>query len=455
MKFFASESERDTLSRLLRLSGPIVLANILQTAYQLIDTFWLGRLGANAVAAVSLSFPVLFFIISLGIGMTIAGSIMVAQYKGMNNQRMINYSSAQTFLTLFFISILLALAGYFLAEPLMKIIGAEDEVLADAVSYFKVSAIGFIFLFVFFVFQSLMRGIGNVVVPTYVVLATVLLNLVLDPLFIFGWGPVPAMGVSGAAMASVFTQGLSAVMGILILKSGRFGIELETKDFKLDLGWFKELIRIGTPSSLEFSTRALGMTMLITIVTSFGSMVVASYGIGARILSFVIIPALGLSSATTTLVGQYVGAERIGKAEEVGVLSSKVAFYSLTAIGLLLFVFARPLTAFFVPGETEVIQNAALFIKIMAPSFGLLGIQQVINGVFNGAGFTLASMIVSILSLWIVRFPLAYILSHNTGLAYDGIWWAFPVSNLIAAIFAFLWFQRGDWKRKGKISFQA
>jgi len=455
MKFFASESGRDTLSRLLRLSGPIVLANILQTAYQLIDTFWLGRLGANAVAAVSLSFPVLFFIISLGIGMTIAGSIMVAQYKGMNNQRMINYSSAQTLMVLFFISLLLALVGYFLAGPLIKIIGAEDQVLADAVSYFKVSAIGFIFLFVFFVFQSLMRGIGNVVVPTYVVLTTVLLNLVLDPLFIFGWGPVPAMGVSGAAMASVFTQGLSALMGIFILKSGRFGIELHAQDFKPDLGWFKELIRIGAPSSLEFSTRALGMTMLITIVTSFGSVVVASYGIGARILSFVIIPALGLSSATTTLVGQYVGAEKIGKAEEVGVISAKLAFYSLTAIGILLYAFARPLTAFFVPGETQVIENGALFIKIMAPSFGLLGIQQVINGVFNGAGFTLASMIVSILSLWIIRFPMAYILSNNTGLSYDGIWWSFPISNLIAAIFAFLWFQRGDWKRRGRISFQA
>lgn len=440
---------------MLRLSGPIVLANILQTAYQLIDTFWLGRLGANAVAAVSLSFPVLFFIISLGIGMTIAGSIMVAQYKGMNNQRMINYSSAQTLMVLFFISLLLALVGYFLAGPLIKIIGAEDQVLADAVSYFKVSAIGFIFLFVFFVFQSLMRGIGNVVVPTYVVLTTVLLNLVLDPLFIFGWGPVPAMGVSGAAMASVFTQGLSALMGIFILKSGRFGIELHAQDFKPDLGWFKELIRIGAPSSLEFSTRALGMTMLITIVTSFGSVVVASYGIGARILSFVIIPALGLSSATTTLVGQYVGAEKIGKAEEVGVISAKLAFYSLTAIGILLYAFARPLTAFFVPGETQVIENGALFIKIMAPSFGLLGIQQVINGVFNGAGFTLASMIVSILSLWIIRFPMAYILSNNTGLSYDGIWWSFPISNLIAAIFAFLWFQRGDWKRRGRISFQA
>lgn len=452
MKLFAKASEKDTFISLLKLSGPIILANILQTAYQLIDTFWLGRLGANAVAAVSLSFPVLFLIISLGIGLTLGGSIMVAQYKGMENQRMVDYSSAQTLVVLFIISFILALVGYYISESLMKLIGAEGEVLTEAVNYFKVSSIGFIFLFLFFVFQSLMRGIGNVVIPTYVVLSTVILNLFLDPLFIYGWGPVPGMGVAGAAMASILTQGLSAVMGIWILASGKYGIKLHWKDFGINFKWFQELIRIGVPSSLETSTRALGLTLLITLVTSFGSMVVASYGIGARILSFVIIPALGLSSATTTLVGQMVGANRIQKAQEVGVLSTKVAFYGLTLIGIILFVFAKPLTAFFVPGETEVIDNGALFIKIMAPSFGLLGVQQVINGVFNGAGFTLASMLVSILSLWIIRFPLAYVLSHNTTLSYDGIWWAFPISNLIAAIFAFLWFQRGDWKRSKRVS---
>ncbi|WKN31064.1 MATE family efflux transporter [Porifericola rhodea] len=452
MNFFVKQSERDTLFSLLKLSGPIVLANILQTAYQLIDTFWLGRLGANAVAAVSLSFPVLFLVISLGIGLTIGGSIMVSQYKGMDNQRMIDYSSAQTVLVLFFTSFLLALVGYFTSEPLMRVIGAKDDVFEGAVDYFKVSSIGFIFLFLFFVFQSLMRGIGNVVVPTYVVFSTVVLNLFLDPLFIYGWWFIPPMGISGAAMASVITQALSAIMGILILSSGRYGIKLHWKDFNFNYRWFKELIRIGLPSSIEMSTRALGLTMLITLVTGFGSMVVASYGIGARILSFVIIPALGLSAATTTLVGQYIGANRINKAHEVGTLSSKVAFYSLTAIGALLFIFARPLTAFFVPGETQVINNGAMFIKVMAPSFGLLGIQMVINGVFNGAGFTLASLLVSILSLWIIRFPLAYLLSHNTMLSYDGIWWAFPISNIIAAAFAVLWFRRGDWKRRKRVS---
>lgn len=454
MAFLSKIKEHDTLFSLLKLSGPIVLANILQTGYQLIDTFWLGRIGAGAVAAVSLSFPLLFLIISLGIGLTLAGSILAAQYKGMDNQRMINYASAQTYFVMLFISVLLAAVGYLLAEPLMRLVGAEGEILQDSVDYFKVSSIGFIFLFMFFVFQSLMRGIGNVVIPTYVVLSTVILNLFLDPLFIYGWGPVPAMGVAGAAMASVFTQALSALIGFIIIYRGKNGIQLSYKDFKFDFEFTKVLVKLGVPASMEMSTRALGMAVLMVLVTGYGSMVIASYGIGARILSFVIIPALGLSSATTALVGQYVGAEKVGKATAVGVLSSRVAFFGLTAIGLLLFLVAEPLTAFFVPGETEVIHNGAMFIKVMAPSFGLLGLQQVINGVFNGAGFTLASLLLSILSLWIVRFPLAFVLSNQTPLAFEGIWWAFPVSNLVAGIVALVWFKRGTWKNKKRVGFQ-
>lgn len=455
MTLFQREQSREALFSLFKLSGPIVLANVLQTTYQLIDTFWLGRIGAEAVAAVSLSFPLLFLIISLGIGLTIAGSIMVAQYSGMRDQRMINYSTAQTYLIMFFVSVMLATAGYFFSDPLMRLIGAEGQILKDAVDYFRVSSIGFIFLFMFFVYQSLMRGIGNVVGPTFVVLTTVVLNLFLDPLFIYGWGPVPEMGVSGAAMASVLTQGLAALIGFVIIYRGRSGIQFNFQDFRWDLRFAKTMFKLGIPSSLELSTRALGMTFLIVLVTSFGSMVMASYGIGARILSFVIIPALGLSAATTTLVGQRMGAKEVEKARDIGVMSQKVAFFGLTGIGLIMFVFAEQLTAFFVPGETEVIKNGAMFIKVMAPSFGLLGIQQVTNGVFNGAGFTMASMIMSIIALWVIRFPLAWFLSYCTELSYNGIWWSFPISNLIAAGISIAWFRKGTWQLKKRVSFQA
>lgn len=439
-------TEGKILNSLVTLASPIILANVLQTAYQLIDTFWLGRLGANAVAAVSLSFPILFLVLSLGGGLTLAGTVIVSHHKGAENQRHVNYASSQTVFIIFFISILLAAVGYFAARPLMKLVGAAPDILADSVDYFQVSSLGFVFLFMFFVFQSLMRGIGNVWLPAFIILITVFLNLVLDPLFIFGFGPVPGYGVAGAAVASVITQGLSAATGLFILFRGKKGIKINWSDMKFDFPWVKRLFELGIPASLEQSTRAAAMTVMVMLVTSFGSDVVAAYGIGARILSLIIVPALGFSIATTTLVGQNIGAGKIKRAEKISDLSNKIAFLGLTAVGLIMFAFAEPLTAFFVPNDPKVIKDGALFIRIMAPSFGLLGIQQVLNGTFNGAGFTQAALLISIFSLWIIRFPLAFILSGKTTLGFEGIWWAFPISNLIAATAAFIYYKLGYWK---------
>lgn len=439
-------TEGKILHSLVGLAWPIILANILQTAYQLIDTFWLGRIGADAVAAVSISFPILFLILSLGAGLTLAGTVIVSQYKGAEDQLQVNYSSSQTVFVIFFISVLLAAVGYFSAAPLMKLIGAGPEILEDSVSYFQVSSWGFIFLFMFYVFQSLMRGIGNVLLPMYIVLATVFLNLVLDPLFIFGYGPIPGYGVAGAAVASIVTQGLSALVGLLILFRGKMGISISFSQMKFDFPWTRRMFNIGIPSSMEMSTRAAGMTVLIMLVTSFGSEVVAAYGIGSRILSLIVVPALGFAMATTTLVGQNIGAGKIKRAEQIGNLSTKIAFFGLTAVGLILFSFAEPVTAFFVPDDPEVIRDGSLFIKIMAPSFGLLGVQQVLNGVFNGAGFTKASLLISVFALWMIRFPTAFVLSSNTGLSFEGIWWAFPISNLLAAIVALIYYKMGYWK---------
>ncbi|WP_199851605.1 MATE family efflux transporter [Brumimicrobium mesophilum] len=439
-------TEGSILSSLINLSVPIILANALQSMYQLIDTFWLGRLGVNAVAAVSLSFPILFLILSLGAGLTLAGSVIVAQAKGAKNQKNVNYSSSQTVYVIFFLSIILAFITYFTSEPLMKLIGAGPEILSDSVIYFKYSSFGFVFLFMFYVFQSLMRGIGNVWLPMYIVLGTVLLNLVLDPLLIFGYGSFEGMGVAGAAIASVITQGISAVIGLFILFKGKRGIKIKFPQMKWDLTWTKRMFALGIPSSLEMSARAGAMTLLVVLVTSFGSEVVAAYGIGVRVLSLIVIPALGFSIATTTLVGQNIGANQIKRAEKVGDLSAKIAFLGLTGIGILLFIFAEPITAFFVPNDPQVIKESALFIKIMGPSFGLLGLQQVMNGVFNGAGFTKVSLLISIFGLWMIRFPVAFLLSNNTSLEEVGLWWSFPISNFLAALVGFIYYKTGHWK---------
>ncbi|SDF32786.1 putative efflux protein, MATE family [Methanolobus vulcani] len=439
-------TEGPIFKSLITLAVPIIFANILQSAYQLIDTFWVGRLGQEAVAAVSISFPVIFLLISFGGGLAIAGTILVSQYEGKGDKRNVNYVSAQTMLMLLVISVFLTIIGYYASPGLMRLMGAEPDVFLGAVSYLRISFLGLIFMFAYFVFQSLMRGVGDVKTPMYLVFVTVLLNLVFDPLFIFGYGPIPGYGVSGAALATVGTQGIAAVVGIYILFSGKYGIKLSLKDMKPDINLINRMIRLGFPASIEQSTRALGLTVLTLLVASFGTVIVAAYGIGSRILSFVIIPALGLSMATSTLVGQNIGAGKVNRAEEVAKVSGWIGFISLTLVGIIIYFLAEPLSAFFIPGETEAISSSALFIKIMALSFGFMGIQQVLTGAFRGAGDTLIAMILAIVSLWVLQFPLAYVLSQDTVLAEQGIWWAFPVTNIIGAFISIAYFMKGNWK---------
>jgi len=424
------------------------MANLLQTAYQLTDTFWVGRLGTTAVAAVSISFPIIFLIISLGGGLPMAGTILVAQFKGKKNTKAVNHIASQTMLLVVIISFIFAAIGYFLSPLLIKLMGADASLFSSAISYMKISFIGMIFVFTYMVFQSLMRGVGDVKTPMFIVLGTVLLNLFLDPLFIFGYGFIPAFGVAGAAVATIVTQGLAAIIGIVLLVSGKRRIRLCLHDMKPDFYLIKRMFKLGLPSSIEQSARALGMTAMTFLVAKFGNLTLAAYGIGGRILSFIIIPALGLSMATSTLVGQNIGAGKLKRAESITKLSALSGFIILTIVGIITFFFAAQISAIFIPGETETIQASALFIKLMALTFGFIGIQMSLNGLFRGSGNTLISMVLSIVSLWVLRFPLAYLLSFHTLLAEKGIWLAFPIANLIAAGIAIAWFAKGSWKNK-------
>jgi len=229
---------------------------------------------------------------------------------------------------------------------------------------------------------------------------------------------------------------------------GKHNVQLHLNDLKPDKDLIKRMFKLGVPVSIEQSTRALGMTVMIFLVATFGTQTIAAYGIGGRILSFVIIPAMGLSMATSTMVGQNVSAKKLHRVNKIVKLSILAGFFSLTFVGIIVFIFANQISAIFIPGEIETIKSSALFIKIIALSFGFIGVQMVIGGALRGTGNTMISMILSIVSLWVLRFPLAYILSMHTGLAEVGLWLAFPIANVIAALIALIWFASGTWKQK-------
>jgi putative MATE family efflux protein len=434
------------LKSLFALAGPIVLTNIFHTAYHLIDTFWVGRLGAEAVAAVSLSFPIIFLLITMGGGFSLAGTILVAQYFGQKNHKQVNFIASQTVSLMFFISIVVSVIGYFVASPIMTLMGASETVLPSATAYLQISSLGMIFMFSFFVFQSLMRGVGEVRMPLYIVASTVFLNLILDPLFIMGYGNFEGYGVTGAAISTILAQGLASAIGLGILIRGKHGIKIMPKHFKLNFELCKKMFLLGLPASIEQSMKALGLSIMSFLVASFGTLVIASYGIGIRILTFVIIPAFGLSMATSTLVGQNIGAGKTDRAEKIAIRSSQIGFVVLTILGLLAFIFATTLATTFIPGNPEVIKGAANFIRFLSFSFPLIGTVLVFNGVFQGAGNTRMPMMLSLISLWVFEFPLSYILSKHTELHETGLWIAVPVANLLSALIAFAYFKLGRWK---------
>lgn len=440
--------EGPILKSLITLSAPIVLANILQTAYQLTDAFWVGRLGGAAVASVSVSFPIIFLSIAIGAGLAVAGSTLIAQYVGAKKEGMVNHVAAQTFLMVIVTSVILGTIGYFLTPSILRLMGVAPEVYDHALGFMRVSFIGLVFTFGFAMFQSIMRGIGQVTMPMYIVLGTVLLNFILDPLLIFGHGSFAGHGVMGAALATLTTQGIAAIIGVVILFQGNYGIHVRLSDYKPDFSFMKKAFLLGFPASVEQSALALGITVMTILVTSFGTLAVASYGVGTYILQFVLIPAMGLSMGISVLVGQNIGAGNIKRATEIAKLGATISFVGLVIMGVFSFVFAPQLIAFFVPGDMAIIALGTTFVRIMSLSFGFMGLQMALTGVFRAAGNMFATMVIMLVSQWVLRFPIAYFLSKHTSLGVNGLWWTFPISAGLTALITVFWYRRGNWKNK-------
>ncbi len=440
--------EGPILKSLVAIAIPIILTNLLQNMYNLTDAFWVGRLGGNAVAAVSVSFPIMFLTFALSAGFAVAGSTLIAQYIGAKNQKMVNHVTAQTLLMIVIVAIVLGAVGFVLAPGILNLMGVAHEVFSQALGFMRVAFVGLIFVFGFSMFQAVMNGVGKTRIPTIIVASTVLLNFLLDPLFIFGFGPIPALGVTGAAVATIGTQFVASVIGMFVLFSGKYGIHVRLADFKPDLAFIKRAFKLGFPASIEQSARALGFTVMTFLIATFGTLTIAAYGVAGNVNMFVVIPALGFSIAISVLVGQNIGAGNAQRAEAIARLGSILSFCILTALGVIAFIFAPLIASFFVPGDTEIIKSAAYFIRIVALTYGCIGVQMSISGVLRAAGNMKVPMMMAIVSQWVIQFPLAYILSKHTNLGATGLWYSFPIANILMTIIALIWFKNTKWKDK-------
>ena len=436
------------------LSLPIIVTNMLQVGYNLADTFWLGRFSTDALAAISLGFPLVYLFISLGLGLTVAGSVLVAQHTGADQPGEAEYAASQTVVFTVLAGVVVGGVGFAFIDELLQVFGAEPVVLTLATEYMRIITAGLPFLFGFTVFVALMRGAGDTVTPMVVMLGTVVLNVALDPVLIFGWGPFPRMGVEGAGLATVFSRGSAMVVGVWIMLRGSHGIRINLGEMRPDPAYIRRLLRIGAPASLENTGRAISVNAVLLIVTLFSTPVVAGFGVGIRVFSMIFMPAIAIDRGVETMTGQNIGAGKLDRVSETNRFAAKASFLILAGLGVLTFVFAPDIVRVF-DDTPAVVREGATFLRWIAPTFGFVGVLRAYSGGFRGAGKTLTAATIAVVLFGFVRLPIAYVASQGLvpldfwifrSPTPEGIWLGFVASGIVAAVVAAVWFESGSWR---------
>ena len=461
---------------LFDLAWPIIAIQLLQVTYNIADTLYLGRLSTDAVGALSLAFPLIFLLISVAGGFTTAGAILVAQYTGAEGDQSAGKVVGQTFTSVGALAVVIGAVGFLLTRPALELLPSDADTSADviplAADYMEVFFVGIPFIFGFFVFAALMRGYGDTRKPLYVMLVSVLANILLDPFFIFGFESNPLMsllglgglestllsatgfagfGIEGAALATVLSRGVAAVMGVYLLFGTSAGPAVELGHLSPDLSFVRDIVRLGTPSMVEQSTSALAMVTLTAMAVTFSPPVVAAYGLGNRIISLVFLPVLGLGRAIDTMVGQNLGADRPDRAARSVYLAASTGAGVMLLVAVAAVTFTEPIVSVFlgdVEDATATVGFGVEYLRIRSVEFAFLGVSQVLLGAFRGAGNTGTAMTISIITLWVGRVGTVVVLVFLVGMGETGLWVGMAVGNVLGVAVAVPWFLRGTWRNK-------
>jgi putative MATE family efflux protein len=435
------------LKTMVLLAWPVMVTSALLALYNLVDAFWLGRLSTAAVAAPGMAWPILFFFMSFAGGFQAAGSTFVAQHFGAGDRRGAEESAGQLLGFLWILSVILGALGYGLAPTVLRLIRAPEEVFPYALTYLRIECMGLPIMFVAQAFGGFMVGLGQTRFLMYINASSLLLNAVLDPVFIFGWGPIPAWSVAGAAWATVLSRAVVAAVGLGILFSGKRGLRLSLWDLWPRLSRVLPILRVGLPNVLDQASTSFGFVVMMGLVAGFGTTVVAAYTVGNRIINLINVVSWGAGSALVAMIGQNLGAENYERATQVarrGITATFLALVGLYGITLLL---RRPMFAMFV-SDPNVIQEGVWYIAIFGISIPFFGLFDASAAVFRGAGHTVPPMIMAIVRLWGLRVFLAWFFGYQLGFGTTGMWVGMTLSNVLAGIALVLWLRRGTWKRR-------
>ncbi|MCX6286442.1 MAG: MATE family efflux transporter [Bacteroidetes bacterium] len=436
---------------ILKFAIPMLLGNVFQQFYNLVDSIIVGKyIGKGALAAVGTSMPITFLLISLFIGITMGFTIIVSQYFGAKDMVRVKKAINTLYIFIFITSIVMSVVGIMLSGWIFRLIGMDPSIIPQAKLFLNIFLAGLVFLFGYNGTSAILRGLGDSKTPLYFLIGSVVLNIILDIIFV----PILGWGVWSVAVATVISEGAAFIAQIIYLNRYHKVINFSFAELKFDPEIFKKGIKIGLPTGLQQTFVAAGMVALYGIVNRFGIDANAAYSAAGRIDNFAAMPAMSFSMALSTFVGQNLGANKPGRV--IAGLRSTLAMTAIVslAVSFVTVLFGKYLMRLFT-NDPVVIELGRGYLAVIGSFYILFSTMFVLNGVLRGAGDTLIPMFISLFSLWLIRIPVAYFLSAYPSIGIYGVYWSIPIGWFFGATLSFIYFLTGRWKKKAVVKFSA
>lgn len=427
------------------LSVPMILEMMMESLFGIVNVFYVARLGADAIATVGLTESMLTIVFGIAIGLSMATTATVARRTGERDPEGAAIAAVQSIIIGVLVSLPLAVAGLAFAPALLGLMGAEAGVIQIGSTYAAIILGGNVFILLLFLINAIFRGAGDASTAMRSLWIANIVNIILDPCFIFGLGPFPELGVTGSAIATTIGRGVGVVFQLWVLLSGRSRIEVGRKHLRLDVPVMMKLLRISVGGMFQFLVATASWLGLTRIVALFGSQALAGYTLSLRILIFAMLPSWGMSNAAATLVGQNLGAGKAERAERSVLLAGLSNVVFLAIVALVFIVFTERIIGIFTT-DASVVAYGVSSLRIISYGFIFYGYGMVMVQAFNGAGDTFTPTVINLFCYWLFQIPLAYALAIHFDLGATGVFMAIPIAETLLTVLAIIYFRRGRWK---------
>ena len=427
------------------LSVPMILEMVMESLFAVVDVFFVSKVSVNAVATVGLTESVLMIVYSIAVGLSMATTAMVARRVGEKKPKEAAIVAVQAIVLALGLSLTIGVIGGIFAPDILRLMGGEQDLVAEGYGYTRIIFLGNATIMLIFLINAIFRGAGNASIAMRSLWISNILNMILDPIFIFGLGPIPAFGVEGAAIATTIGRGTGVLYQTYSLIYGDGVIKLTREVIKIKLDVITSLIKVSIGGILQFLIETASWIFLVRIIAEFGSVALAGYQIAFRIIVFTLLPSWGMSNAAATLVGQNLGAKKPDRAEQSVWNAALYNVVFLTFVGSIFYIFAREFVGIFTQ-ESDVMSHGILALQIICFGYVFFAYGMVMVQAFNGAGDTRTPTIINIFVFWVFQIPFAYWMSIHLEMGPIGVFWAIAIAHSIVAIVGIIIFRQGKWK---------